>query len=322
MALHHFNPTHSASWKLLQEHFNESKEIQMKSLFNDDINRASDFSIKWNDFFVDYSKNRITQKTINLLVELANEVNLKDAISQYFGGNPINQTEGRAVLHTALRAKEKDDYTVDGTDVIQEVFKVKKHIKTFTESIISGKSKGYTGKSFTDIVNIGIGGSDLGPAMVTEALKYYKNHLNIHFVSNVDGDHVQEVLRGLNPETTLFVVVSKSFTTQETLSNATTIKEWFLQSGTQDDVAKHFIAVSTNKAKIAEFGIDDKNVFPMWNWVGGRFSLWSAVGISIALAVGYENFEALLQGANSMDEHFKTEDFDKNIPVILALLSI
>jgi len=199
---------------------------------------------------------------------------------------------------------------------------IKSRIKAFTNAIISGERIGYTAKPFTDVVNIGIGGSDLGPAMVTEALKFYKNHLNIHFVSNVDGDHVQEVLKTLNPETTLFVVVSKTFTTQETLSNATTIKKWFLQYGTQEDIAKHFAAVSTNSKKIAEFGIANENVFPMWDWVGGRFSLWSAVGIAIALAVGYDNFEALLEGANDMDEHFKTADFEENIPVVLSLLSV
>ncbi|MCK5442955.1 MAG: glucose-6-phosphate isomerase, partial [Maribacter sp.] len=234
----------------------------------------------------------------------------------------INQTENRAVLHTALRAKKSDAVLVDGKDVIPEVYQVKEHIKTFTDAVISGNKKGFTGRPFTDIVNIGIGGSDLGPAMVVDALKFYKNHLKTHFVSNVDGDHVHEVLKELNPETTLFVVVSKTFTTQETLSNATTIKKWFLQHASQDDIAKHFAAVSTNTEKIAEFGIADENVFPMWDWVGGRFSLWSAAGISIALAVGFENFDNLLKGANEMDVHFRTAEFDSNIPVIMALLSI
>ncbi|MFS4492502.1 glucose-6-phosphate isomerase [Maribacter sp. 2308TA10-17] len=322
MSLPNFNPTTTQAWKKLADHYNQKKESHMKSLFSDDDDRASRFSIKWNDFLVDFSKNRITEETMQLLLQLADEVNLKEAITNQFGGAVINETEGREVLHTALRAKESDAITVDGVNVVPEVYEVKKHIKKFTDSIISGESKGYTGKSFTDVVNIGIGGSDLGPAMVTEALKFYKNHLKVHFVSNVDGDHVQEVLRELNPETTLFVVVSKTFTTQETLSNATTIKEWFLESGSQKDIAKHFAAVSTNTKKIAEFGIAQENVFPMWDWVGGRFSLWSAVGLSIALAVGFENFDALLKGANEMDEHFKNEDFDKNIPVVLALLSI
>jgi glucose-6-phosphate isomerase len=322
MSLPNVNPVNTEAWKNLTDHYNRTKENHIKDLFSQDGNRANDFSIKGRYFLVDFSKNRITKETMELLLQLAKEVQLKDAIDKYFGADVINETEGRAVLHTALRAKESDVVKVDGINVVPEVYKVKKNIKKFTDAIISGESKGYTGKSFTDVVNIGIGGSDLGPAMVTEALKFYKNHLKMHFVSNVDGDHVQEVLRDLNPETTLFVVVSKTFTTQETLSNATTIKEWFLKSGTQKDIAKHFAAVSTNSEKIAEFGIDAKNVFPMWDWVGGRFSFWSAVGISIALAVGFENFDALLKGANDMDEHFKTEDFDKNIPIVLALLSI
>ncbi len=322
MLLPNIDPTKTEAWKQLAEHYNLTKETQMGSLFSDGATRAVDFSIVWNDFLVDYSKNRIDQKTIQLLLQLAEEVNIKDAIGKYFGGHEINQTEGRAVLHTALRAKASDTVMVDGENVVLEVNKVKEQIKAFTDSVISGERKGHTGKPFTDVVNIGIGGSDLGPAMVTEALKFYKNHLNIHFVSNVDGDHVQEVLRDLDPETTLFVIVSKTFTTQETLSNANTIKKWFLESASEKDIATHFAAVSTNADKISEFGISATNVFPMWDWVGGRFSLWSAVGISIALAVGFENFNALLKGANEMDEHFKNEDNDKNIPVVLALLSI
>ena len=322
MPLYNINPTTTQAWKKLSERYNQTKDSHMKAQFSNDANRASDFTIQWKDFLVDYSKNRIDRKTMQLLLQLTKEVNLKDAIGKYFGAEAINQTEGRAVLHTALRAKYSDTVMVNGVNVIDEVYEVKRRIKEFTDSIISGECKGYSGKSFTDVVNIGIGGSDLGPAMVTEALKYYKNHLNVHFVSNVDGDHVQEVLRDLNPETTLFVIVSKTFTTQETLSNATTMKEWFLKSATEKDVARHFAAVSTNVAKISEFGILPANVFPMWDWIGGRFSLWSAVGISIALAVGFENFDALLGGANKMDEHFKNEDFDNNIPVVLALLSI
>lgn len=322
MPLYNINPTTTQAWKKLSERYNQTKDSHMKAQFSNDANRASDFTIQWKDFLVDYSKNRIDRKTMQLLLQLTKEVNLKDAIGKYFGAEAINQTEGRAVLHTAVRAKYSDTVMVNGVNVVDEVYAVKRRIKEFTDSVISGECKGYSGKSFTDVVNIGIGGSDLGPAMVTEALKYYKNHLNVHFVSNVDGDHVQEVLRDLNPETTLFVIVSKTFTTQETLSNATTIKEWFLKSATEKDVARHFAAVSTNVAKISEFGILPANVFPMWDWIGGRFSLWSAVGISIALAVGFENFDALLGGANKMDEHFKNEDFDNNIPVVLALLSI
>ena len=322
MPLYNINPTTTQAWKKLSERYNQTKDNNMKAQFSNDANRASDFTIQWKDFLVDYSKNRIDRKTMQLLLQLTKEVNLKDAIGKYFGAEAINQTEGRAVLHTALRAKCSDTAMVNGVNVVDEVYEVKRRIKEFTDSVISGECKGYSGKSFTDVVNIGIGGSDLGPAMITEALKYYKNHLNVHFVSNVDGDHVQEVLRDLNPETTLFVIVSKTFTTQETLSNATTIKEWFLKSATEKDVARHFAAVSTNAAKISEFGILPAKVFPMWDWIGGRFSLWSAVGISIALAVGFENFDALLEGANKMDEHFKNEDFDNNIPVVLALLSI
>ncbi|MDA9332782.1 glucose-6-phosphate isomerase [Saprospiraceae bacterium] len=320
--MYNINPTTTQAWKKLSERYIQTKDNHMKAQFSNDANRASDFTIQWKDFLVDYSKNRIDRKTMQLLLQLTKEVNLKDAIGKYFGAEAINQTEGRAVLHTALRAKCSDTVMVNGVNVVDEVYEVKRRIKEFTDSVISGECKGYSGKSFTDVVNIGIGGSDLGPAMVTEALKYYKNHLNVHFISNVDGDHVQEVLRDLNPETTLFVIVSKTFTTQETLSNATTIKEWFLKSATEKDVARHFAAVSTNAAKISEFGILPAKVFPMWDWIGGRFSLWSAVGISIALAVGFENFDALLGGANKMDEHFKNEDFDNNIPVVLALLSI
>ena len=322
MSLQNVNPTHTHAWKKLIDHHKNSKANQIKELFITDANRAEKFSIKWNDFLVDFSKNRITDDTMQLLLELSEEVHLKDAIQKCFDGDLINQTEGRAVLHTALRSKKSDTVLVDGENVIKEVYEVKEKIKNFTESVISGSKKGYTGKPFTAVVNIGIGGSDLGPAMVTEALKFYKNHLKVHFVSNVDGDHVHEILRELDPETTLFVVVSKTFTTQETLSNATTIKKWFLKTATQKDVAKHFAAVSTNAKAISEFGIDAKNVFPMWDWVGGRFSLWSAVGLSVALAVGFENFDALLLGANDMDEHFKNEDIDKNIPIILALVSV
>lgn len=322
MSLQNVNPTTTNAWNKLTSHYNETKAAQIKTLFETDVHRAEKFSLQWNDFLLDFSKNRITNETMQLLLQLSEEVHLKDAIQKYFEGAEINQTEGRAVLHTALRAKKSETVLIDGENIVQEVYEVKEKIKSFTESIISGDKKGYTGKSFTDVVNIGIGGSDLGPAMITEALKFYKNQLKVHFVSNVDGDHVYEVLKELDPETTLFVVVSKTFTTQETLSNATTIKQWFLKKATQEDVAKHFAAVSTNAKAISEFGIDAENVFPMWDWVGGRFSLWSAVGLSVALAVGFENFDALLAGANDMDEHFKNEDFDKNMPVVLALLSI
>jgi len=322
MPLHTIDPTQTQAWAKLENHYKGTKDIVLKDLFAKDEKRAEKFNIPWNDFLFDFSKNRITEDTISLLLELVDEVNLKEAVAGYFGGDVINSTENRAVLHTALRAKKSDTVLVEGIDIVPEVYQVKEQIETFTDSIISGDKKGYSGKPFTDVVNIGIGGSDLGPAMVVEALKFYKNHLKTHFVSNVDGDHVHEILKELDPETTLFIVVSKTFTTQETLSNATTIKNWFLKHARQEDIAKHFAAVSTNTEKISEFGISEENVFPMWDWVGGRFSLWSAVGITIALAVGFKNFDALLKGANSMDEHFKTADFDSNIPVIMALLSV
>jgi len=322
MSLQNTNPTHTKAWHQLESHFSKMEYNSIKEMFQNDDKRAEKFHIQWNDFLIDYSKNNINQETIDLLLNLANEVNLKDAISRYFAGDLINQTENRAVLHTALRAPENAGILVDGINVMPEVFEVKNKIKNFTKEIVSGERKGFTGKPFTDVVNIGIGGSDLGPAMVVEALQYYKNHLNVHFVSNVDGDHVNEIIKKINPETTLFVIVSKTFTTQETLTNSETIRSWFLKSAKQEDVAKHFVAVSTNIQKVTEFGIDTNNIFPMWDWVGGRFSLWSAVGLSISLAVGFDNFDNLLKGANKMDEHFKTETFDKNIPVVLALLSI
>jgi len=322
MALKSTNPSGTAAWQNLKKHFEEMQHVSMQELFAKDAKRAEKFHIQWNDFLVDYSKNILTEETKQHLLALANEVDLKDAISKYFAGNLINQTENRAVLHTALRASTNASIMVDGVNVMPEVVAVKNKIKNFTEEVVNGERKGFTGKPFTDIVNIGIGGSDLGPAMVVEALQFYKNQLNVHFVSNVDGDHVNEVIKKVNPETTLFVIVSKTFTTQETLSNSETIRHWFLKSAKQEDVAKHFVAVSTNIQKVTEFGIHPDNIFPMWDWVGGRFSLWSAVGLSISLAVGYENFDKLLIGAHDMDEHFRTTPFEKNIPVILALLSI
>ena len=322
MPLKTINPTKVNAWRKLEEHFNKIKDVHMKNWFNEDPQRANRFTIKWDDFYVDYSKNRITQETIDLFVSLAEEVELKKAISKYFSGDKINKTEVRAVSHTALRAKETDAIFVEGDNIIPEIYRVKQKIKEFTNQVVEGQNKGFTGKQFTDIVNIGIGGSDLGPAMVVDALKFYKNELTTHFVSNVDGDHVNEVLKTLNPETTLFVIVSKTFTTQETLSNANTIKAWFLKSASEQDIAKHFVAVSTNIEAVKAFGIVEENIFPMWDWVGGRFSLWSAVGLSISLSIGYSNFEYLLAGAHKMDIHFKNESFDKNIPVILAFISI
>ncbi|MBP6090060.1 MAG: glucose-6-phosphate isomerase [Crocinitomicaceae bacterium] len=322
MALKAINPTETKAWKKLAAHFEQVKNVHMHDLFSADPLRTEKMHIEWNDFLVDYSKNRVTDETMSLLLSLVKEVDLSDAIQKYFDGDCINQTENRAVLHTALRASEKEAVFVDGMNVMPEISAVKDKIKQFSDEIITAKRVGFSGKPFTDVVNIGIGGSDLGPAMIVEGLQFYKNHLNVHFVSNVDGDHVQEVLKQLNPETTLFVIVSKTFTTQETLTNAQTIRSWFLKTGNQAAVAQHFVAVSTNIQKVTEFGISPDAIFPMWDWVGGRFSLWSAVGLSISLAVGYANFEGLLAGAHEMDQHFKNESFDKNIPVILALLSV
>lgn len=322
MALPKINPTTTTAWKNLQDHFSTVKDTHIKTLFAQDKERVNKMTITWEDFYLDFSKNRITDKTMGLLQDLANQVELKEAIDAYFFGEEINETEKRAVLHTALRAKETETVLVNGKNVIPEVYAVKNKIKSFSDAVIKGDKKGSTGKAFTDIVNIGIGGSDLGPAMVVDSLQYYKNHLNTHFVSNVDGDHVNEVLKKINPETTLFVIVSKTFTTQETLSNATTIKNWFLKSLDEEAVAQHFVAVSTNIEKVQGFGIDANNIFPMWDWVGGRFSLWSAVGLTISLSLGFDNFDKLLQGANAMDIHFKEAPFDKNIPVVLALISV
>jgi glucose-6-phosphate isomerase len=321
MALKNINPTQTEAWNKLISHFEETKNVTLTELFKNKL-RKDEFTITQNDLKLNYSKNKITSETMELLVELANQVELKDAIEKYFSGEIINETEGRAVLHTALRSNSDDEVVIDGKDIKPKIQTALRKIRAFSNKVISGKWKGYTGKSITDVVNIGIGGSDLGPDMVVEALKYYNNKLNVHFVSNVDGDHVSEVIRDLNPETTLFVIVSKTFTTQETISNANTIKDWFLRSGSIFDVAKHFVAVSTNLNAVYDFGIDKNNVFPMWDWVGGRFSLWSAVGLSISLAVGFDNFKELLNGAEEMDVHFRNTDFNENIPVILALLSV
>lgn len=311
----HIDPTTTSAWRDLQGHYQETKDTQLTTLF-EDANRAATFHIKWDGFYVDYSKHRITEKTRDLLLKLAEEVGLQEAIERYYKGDHINATEDRAVLHTALRDESDTAFAKD------EVTAVKKSIQEFTEKIISGTHKGATGKAITDIVNIGIGGSDLGPVMVVEALEFYKNHLNVHFISNVDGDHVMETIKHLDPETTLFVIVSKTFTTQETLSNATTVRAWFVDKLSEEAVASHFVAVSTNLEAIRDFGISSAHVFPMWNWVGGRFSLWSSVGLSIALAVGYDHFNALLHGAFKMDRHFREASFDQNIPVIMALLSV
>jgi len=322
MSLNTLNPTQTQAWQQLQAHFDANKDLRMQDLFAADAERATRFHIQWQDFLLDYSKNRITTETMALLQALAAEMGLSDAIEKYFTGDIINQTENRAVLHTALRSTEQSPLLVNGADIRPEISKVKEQIKTFTGQVISGERKGYSGQTFTDIVNVGIGGSDLGPAMLVDALAFYQNHLKVHFVSNVDGDHVQEVLKKLNPETTLFVIVSKTFTTQETLTNAQTIRSWFLKAGTEKDIAAHFVAVSTNLQKVGEFGIAPDNIFPMWDWVGGRFSLWSAVGLSVSLAIGFTHFEGLLNGAQQMDTHFRQAPFEKNMPVLMALLSV
>jgi len=322
MALKNTNPTETKSWKNLENHFDKIKDIHMKSLFLKDKNRKENFTLNFDDFNLDYSKNRITEETLTYLLELAKETKLQDAIQKYFAGDKINITENRAVLHTALRNQNNQEVKVDGEDVMPEVKETLAKIEAFSNQVISGNFKGYTGKAITDIVNIGIGGSDLGPRMVVESLQYYKNHLKTHFISNIDGDHVREVLKELHPETTLFIIVSKTFTTQETLTNAETIKEWFLQNATEKDIKHNFVAVSTNLEKVKDFGIAEENIFTMWDWVGGRYSLWSAVGLSISLSIGYENFHNFLKGAYDMDEHFKREPFEKNMPVVLALISI
>ena len=320
MSFPKINPTTTNSWKKLTKLAANRKTLQ--TYFAEDKDRAKQFSIDWDQFFVDYSKNHLDNDIKEALVSLAKEVGLEDARAAYFGGETINQTEGRAVLHTALRAKAAADIRVDGESVVPEVYAVREQIRTFSQSVIDGSRKSSSGQAFTAVVNIGIGGSDLGPAMITEALAYYKNHLDVYFISNVDGDHVMEVLKKVNPATTLFVVVSKTFTTQETLSNATTAKKWLVEALGESAVADHFVAVSTNLPAIGAFGIQSENVFPMNDWVGGRFSLWSAVGLSIALAVGPDHFEALLEGANEMDTHFATAPIDENIPAILALLTV
>ncbi|HCY2644776.1 TPA: glucose-6-phosphate isomerase [Escherichia coli] len=318
------NPTQTAAWQALQKHFDEMKDVTIADLFAKDGDRFSKFSATFDDqMLVDYSKNRITEETLAKLQDLAKECDLAGAIKSMFSGEKINRTENRAVLHVALRNRSNTPILVDGKDVMPEVNAVLEKMKTFSEAIISGEWKGYTGKAITDVVNIGIGGSDLGPYMVTEALRPYKNHLNMHFVSNVDGTHIAEVLKKVNPETTLFLVASKTFTTQETMTNAHSARDWFLKAaGDEKHVAKHFAALSTNAKAVGEFGIDTANMFEFWEWVGGRYSLWSAIGLSIVLSIGFDNFVELLSGAHAMDKHFSTTPAEKNLPVLLALIGI
>ncbi|MEZ8141493.1 glucose-6-phosphate isomerase [Enterovibrio sp. FF113] len=318
------NPTQTAAWKALTAHFEDAQDLTLTKLFANDPHRFDKFSVRFgNDILLDYSKNLISEQTLDKLFALADETELKDAISAMFRGDKINQTEDRAVLHTALRNRSNTPVIVDGEDVMPHVNAVLEKMKAFSERLISGEWKGYTGKEITDVVNIGIGGSDLGPYMVSEALVSYKTRLNLHFVSNVDGTHIAETLKNLDPETTLFLVASKTFTTQETMTNALSARDWFLATAEdQAHVAKHFAALSTNAKSVAEFGIDTDNMFEFWDWVGGRYSLWSAIGLSICLSVGYDNFIELLAGAHDMDNHFQQAPLSQNLPVLLALIGV
>ena len=315
------NPTQTTAWKALNQHFADT-DFDLRTLFQNNPERFNQFSRVRPNYVFDFSKNLINDETFELLIKLAEETELKSSIEKMFSGDKINETEGRAVLHTALRDFSGKEIFVDGQNIKPGIEKVLNQMKTFSEKVISGEHKGFSGKEITDVVNIGIGGSDLGPVMVCSALKHFKTRLNVHFVSNVDGNHIAEVVKNLDPETTLFIIASKTFTTQETMTNAETAKNWFLKSGKQEDVAKHFVALSTNIQSVKSFGIAEENIFEFWDWVGGRYSLWSAIGLSIALAVGYENFEQLLKGAHETDVHFQTADFKENIPVLMALLGI
>ena len=318
------NPTNTQAWKALEAHQSQLANTTIADLFKQEQNRFNDYSLTFeNQILVDFSKNKINQETLKLLRQLAKESALDEAINAMFTGEKINRTENRAVLHTALRNRSNTPVYVDGKDVMPEVNAVLAKMSAFCERVISGEWKGYTGKAITDVVNIGIGGSDLGPYMVTEALRPYKNRLNMHFVSNVDGTHIAETLKKVNPETTLFLVASKTFTTQETMTNANSARDWLLAAAKDSSaVAKHFAALSTNGKAVAEFGIDTNNMFEFWDWVGGRYSLWSAIGLSIALSIGFDNFEALLSGAHEMDKHFRTAPLEKNIPATLALVGL
>lgn len=323
MPLQKIIPTQTNAWRELQEHFQSIQGKSLGDLFEQDSKRFEKFHIQFEDILLDYSKNRINQETIELLIELAKECYVQDAIEKQFSGDFINETEGRAVLHTALRNRSNEPVFVHKKNIMPEINAVLAQMKSFSEKVISGEWKGFSGKEITDVVNIGIGGSDLGPVMVSEALKHYKTRLNMHFVSNIDGTHIAEIIKVINPETTLFIIASKTFTTQETMTNAHSARNWFLSSeANEKDVAKHFVALSTNAAEVEKFGIDTANMFQFWDWVGGRYSLWSAIGLSICLAVGFDNFEELLDGAFAMDEHFREAEFEENIPVILALLGI
>jgi glucose-6-phosphate isomerase len=318
------DPSQTQAWQKLSAHFSAAKNLHMAQLFKEDSGRFSRFSIRFEDILLDYSKNIITDETVQLLLQLASECKLKEAMEEMFTGQPINATENRAVLHVALRNRSNEPVIIDGEDVMPEVNAVLNQMKTFSGKVLSGEWKGYSGKPITDIVNIGIGGSDLGPVMVTEALKpYQKPTIKVHYVSNIDGTHIAETLKKVSPETTLFMIASKTFTTQETMTNAHTARKWFLDKARDESfVAKHFVAISTNEKGVTQFGIAPENMFVFWDWVGGRYSLWSAIGLSIACTLGFDRFMHLLEGAHAMDEHFRTAPLEKNIPVVLALLGI
>lgn len=315
------NPLHTQSWKALENHFAQN-DFSLRTLFQYNPHRFEENSVQKENYLFDYSKNLADKKTIELLLNLAEECKLKESIELMFKGSLINENENRAVLHTALRDFSENPIVVEGEDIKPQIKKVLKQMKNFSENIISGSHKGFSGKEITDVVNIGIGGSDLGPVMVCNALKHFKTRLNVHFVSNIDANHIAEVVKNLNPETTLFIIASKTFTTQETMTNAISAKNWFLKSGKESDIKKHFVALSTNISAVKDFGIAERNIFEFWDWVGGRYSLWSSIGLSIVLAIGYENFEQLLKGANDTDIHFRNTEFSQNIPVLMALLGI
>ena len=322
MPLSSINPKLTKTWPRLQAHFNEIKEDHFYDYFKKDDGRADKFSISWNRFYFDFSKNKINVKTISLFEELLNEINFKSSVEKYFSGEKINTTESRSVLHTALRADKDDKIFVDDCNIVAKISEAKNKMRLFTESILSGSHEGFKGDKIDTVVNIGIGGSDLGPSMVIESLRHYKNHINTYFISNVDGDHVRNILQKINPETTLFIIVSKTFTTIETLENAKKIRKWFIDKANVESIKDHFIAVSNNTEAPKDFGILPVNVLSIPEWVGGRFSLWGSVGLIISIVIGSKNFKEFLKGAESMDLHFRNSPFEKNIPVILALISI
>ncbi len=321
-------PSQTNVWKKLNKHHKDISNIDLKTLFEQDNKRFEKYSLQLDDIFVDFSKNIINKTTLNLLTELAEKVGLPEAIENYFSGEPINETEGRSVLHTALRSPKDKLFKVNDQDITSDVQNVLKKIKKFSKAVESGNWKGLSDKGIKNIVNIGIGGSDLAPVMITRALEPYQNHIKLHFISNIDSNNLVSVLKKLDPETTLFIIASKTFTTQETITNANSVKSWFLESiknltnDSKEAVKKHFVAVSTNRKEVEKFGIDSNNMFPFWDWVGGRFSWASSIGLSIACSVGFNNFKCLLEGAHSMDEHFKNTKLKKNIPVVLALLNV